>query len=149
MGTCYAKAFKFNLVPFVYFCFYFHYSRKWIWKDIAVIYVKECFAYGSSNSSKAPGLTFRSLIHFENIFVYGVRECFNFILLHVAVQFSQCTETICLLKRLSCFHSMFLCHRLVEYGCLGLFLGFLCCANDLVYGFGPVPYYFNDCSFLA
>ena len=33
------------------------------------------------------GLTFRSLIHFEFIFVYGVRECSNFILLHVAVQF--------------------------------------------------------------
>ena len=30
------------------------------------------------------GLTFRSLIHFQFIFVYGVRECFNFILLHVA-----------------------------------------------------------------
>ena len=34
------------------------------------------------------GLSFRSLIHFEFIFVYGVRECFNFILLHIAVQFS-------------------------------------------------------------
>ena len=34
-------------------------------------------------------LTFRSLIHLEFIFVYGVRECSNFILLHVAVQFSQ------------------------------------------------------------
>ena len=34
-------------------------------------------------------LTFRSLIHFEFIFVYGVRESSNFILLHVAVQFSQ------------------------------------------------------------
>ena len=33
------------------------------------------------------GLTFRSLIHFEFIFVYGVRKCSNFILLHVAVQF--------------------------------------------------------------
>ena len=29
-------------------------------------------------------LTFRSLIHFEFIFVYGVQECSNFILLHVA-----------------------------------------------------------------
>ena len=28
-----------------YFCFYFHYSRGWIQKDIAVIYVKECSAY--------------------------------------------------------------------------------------------------------
>ena len=35
------------------------------------------------------GLKFRSLIHFEFIFVYGVRKCSNFILLHVAVQFSQ------------------------------------------------------------
>ena len=35
------------------------------------------------------GLTFRSLIYFEFIFVYGVRKCSNFILLHVAVQFSQ------------------------------------------------------------
>ena len=34
------------------------------------------------------GHAFRSLIHFESIFVYGVRKCSNFILLHVAVQFS-------------------------------------------------------------
>ena len=43
----------------------------------------------SSKSFIVSGLTFRSLIHFELIFVYGVRECSNFILLHVAVQFSQ------------------------------------------------------------
>ena len=30
------------------------------------------------------GLSFRSLIHFEFIFVYGVRKCSNFFLLHVA-----------------------------------------------------------------
>ena len=35
------------------------------------------------------GLIFRSLIHFEFIFVNGVREWSNFILSHVAVQFSQ------------------------------------------------------------
>ena len=29
------------------------------------------------------GLTFRSLIHFEFIFVYGVRKFSNFILLHI------------------------------------------------------------------
>ena len=43
----------------------------------------------SSKSFIVSGLTFRSLIHFEFIFVYGVRECSNFILLHVAVLFSQ------------------------------------------------------------
>ena len=58
----------------------------------------------SSKSFIASGLTFRSLIHFEFIFVYGVRKCFNFILLHVAVQFSQHH----LLKRLSFLHYMFL-----------------------------------------
>ena len=35
------------------------------------------------------GLTFRSLIYFEFIFVCGVRECSSFILLHTVVQFSQ------------------------------------------------------------
>ena len=58
----------------------------------------------SSKSLIVSGLTFRSLIHFEFIFVYGVRECSHFILLHVAVQFSQNH----LLKRLSFLHCIFL-----------------------------------------
>ena len=49
------------------------------------------------SSLMASCLKFRSLIHFEFIFVYIVRKCSNFILLHVAVQFSQHH----LLKRLS------------------------------------------------
>ena len=44
----------------------------------------------SSRSFRVSSLIFRSLIHFEFIFVYSVRECSNFILLHVAVQFYQC-----------------------------------------------------------
>ena len=43
----------------------------------------------SSKSFIVSGLTFSSLIHFEFIFVYDVRKCSDFILLHVAVQFSQ------------------------------------------------------------
>ena len=58
----------------------------------------------SSKSFIVSGLTYRSLIHFEFIFVYGVRKCSDFILLHVAVQFSQHH----LLKRLSLPHCMFL-----------------------------------------
>ena len=42
-----------------------------------------------SKSFKLSGLTFRSLINFEFVFVCGVRECSNFILLYVAVQFFQ------------------------------------------------------------
>ena len=43
----------------------------------------------SCKSFIVSGLTSRSLMHFEFIFVYGVRKYSNFILLHVAVQFSQ------------------------------------------------------------
>ena len=43
----------------------------------------------SSRRYIVSNLTFRSLIHFEFIFVYGVTECSNFTLLHVVVQFSQ------------------------------------------------------------
>uniref|UniRef100_A0A8C4KWJ5 Uncharacterized protein n=1 Tax=Equus asinus TaxID=9793 RepID=A0A8C4KWJ5_EQUAS len=58
----------------------------------------------SSRSFMVSGLTFKSLIHFELIFVHGVREWSTFILLHVAVQFSQHH----LLKRLSFLHCMLL-----------------------------------------
>ena len=43
----------------------------------------------SSKSFIVSGFISRSLIHFEFIFLYGVRECSHFILLHVAVQFPQ------------------------------------------------------------
>ena len=55
------------------------------------------------------GLTFRSLIHFEFIFVYGVS---SFILLQVVDQFSQHH----LLKRLSFLHCIFL-PPLSKIGC--------------------------------
>ena len=50
------------------------------------------------------GLKFRSLIHFEFIFVYGIRKCSNFILLLITVLFSQHN----LLKRLSFLHCILL-----------------------------------------
>ena len=58
----------------------------------------------SSKSFVVSCLTFRSLIHFQFIFVYGVRKWSNFVLLHVAVQISQHH----LLKRLSLPHCIFL-----------------------------------------
>ena len=39
----------------------------------------------SSKSFIVSGLILRSLIHFEFIFVYGIRKFSNFIILHVAV----------------------------------------------------------------
>ena len=55
----------------------------------------------SPQSFIVSSLTFRPLIHFEFLFVYGVRKCSNFFLLYVAVQFSQHH----LLKRLSLPHN--------------------------------------------
>ena len=69
-----------------------------------MVYVGECFAMFSSRSLIVPGLTFRSLIHFEFIFVYSVRKCSRFILLQVVDQFSQHH----LLKRLFFLHCIFL-----------------------------------------
>ena len=43
----------------------------------------------SSRSFIVSGLRFRSLIHFEFIFVYDVQECSSFILLQVVAQLSQ------------------------------------------------------------
>ena len=43
----------------------------------------------SLRSSMVSDLTFMSLIHFKLIFIYYVRLGFNFILLHMSIQFSQ------------------------------------------------------------
>ena len=72
----------------------------------------------SSKNFLVSSLMFRPLIHFEFIFVYGVRECSNFTLLHAAVQFSQHH----LIKRLS-----LLCRRLGDHRCVGFSLNFLSC----------------------
>ena len=76
---------------FVYFCFSFQYSGRWVIEDPAVIYVRFIYVLPmfSSRSFIVSGLTFRSLIHFEFIFVYGVRKCSSFILLQVVDWFSQ------------------------------------------------------------
>ena len=82
----------------------------------------------SSKSFIVSGLTFRFLIHFEYIFVYGFKEHFNFILLHVVAQFSQYH----FLKRLSFLHCIFLPPLLkIDRRHVGLFLGSLFCSIDL------------------
>ena len=58
----------------------------------------------SSRSFIFSGRTFRSLIHFEFIFMYGVRKCSSFVLLQVVDKFPQHH----LLKRLSFPYCIFL-----------------------------------------
>ena len=75
----------------------------------------------SSSSFVVLCLIFKSLNHFEFIFVYGVRECSDFMDLHVAVQISQNH----LVKRLYFLHvySCLLCQILIYHRYVGLFLG--------------------------
>ena len=74
----------------------------------------------SSSIFMVSNFTFMHLAHFESIFVYGIRECFHFILICIAVQFSQPH----LLKRLPFVYciSCLLCLLLFVYSFSGLFL---------------------------
>ena len=101
----------------------------------------------SSSSFIVSGLTFRSLIHFKIIFVYGVRKYSSSILLQVVDQFSQHH----LLKRLSFLHCIFL-PPLSEIGvhrCVDLSLGFLFCSIDLYFCLCAVPNCLDDCGFVV
>ena len=87
------------------------------------------FCLYSSKSFIVSGLTFRSLIHFEFIFLHSIRECSNFIFLHVAVQLAQHH----LLKKLSFLivYSSHLCCWLIDHKCMDLLWGLLSCPTDL------------------
>ena len=102
----------------------------------------------SSKNFIVSGLTFRSLIHFKFIFVYGVRKCSNFILLHVAVQFSQ----LHLSKRLSLPHCIFLpplSNIRYPKGAWVYFWAFYLVPLVYVSVFVAVPYCLDDCSFVV
>ena len=99
------------------------------------------------------GHIFRSLTHFEFIFVHGVRNCCNFILLHVAIQFSQHR----LLKRLSFLLCIFLpplsnitypqVHGFIS-GLPILFHCFIFLFFSFLFFFVPAPYCLDYCSFV-
>ena len=86
--------------------------------------------------------TFRSLIHFEFIFVCGVREGFNFIVSHVAVQFSQYH----LFRRLSFLHCIFLPPF---YGASVYFWAFYVVSLIYISVFVPIQQCFDYCSFVV
>ena len=102
----------------------------------------------SSKSFIVSGLTFRSLIHFEFLFVYGIRKCYNFILLPVAVQFSQHH----LWKRLSLPHSILfppLSKIKIPTGAWVYFWAFYLVPWVYVSVFVLVPDCLGDCSFVV
>ena len=102
----------------------------------------------SSKSFIVSGLTCTSTIHFKFVFVYGVKKCSNFILLHVAVQFSQHH----LLKSLSLtqLHMLasFVKNKL-HIGAQIYFWAFYLVPFVYIYVFVPVSYCLDDCSFVV
>ena len=85
----------------------------------------------SSKSFIVSHLIFRSLIHFEFIFVYGIREFSNIILIHELSSLPSTTYwRDCLFPIV---YSCLLYHRLVDHRCIGLSLGFLSCSTDIYF----------------
>ena len=97
----------------------------------------------SSKSFTVSGLTFRSLIYFEFIFVHGVRKCLSFIILQVVDQFSQHH----LLKRLS-FLASFVKDK-VSIGAWIYLWAFYFVPLIYISVFVPIPYCLHDCSFVV
>ena len=100
---CCAEAFSFDEVSIVYFCCVFLASGDRSRKMLLQLMSKKLLPVLSPRICMVSGLTLRSIIDFELIFVYGVRKWSCFILLHVAVQFSQHH----LLQRLVFSHCIF------------------------------------------
>ena len=96
-----AKVCKFDWVPFVYFCFYFYCLQR---QTLVQFMSENSSPMLSSGSFMVSCLMFKTLSHFEFIFVHGVRMCSNFIDSHANVQLFQ----LHLLKRLSFSHFIFL-----------------------------------------
>ena len=110
-----------------------------------MVYVGDVLPMFSSRSFIVSGLMFRSLLHFEFIFVYGVRKCSSFILSQVVDQFSQHH----LLKRLSLIHCIFL-PPLSKIRCPGVWIYLWAfCFVPLIYisVFVPARYCLDDCEF--
>ena len=109
---CCTKAFKFNWIFFIFSLISFALGDK-SWKIYCYDFCQSVTLIFSSRSLWFP-VIFRSLIHFEFIFVHCVREYSDFILLHLAVQLSQHH----LLRRLSFLYwkaEKVNCHRLIDH----------------------------------
>ena len=100
----------------------------------------------SSKSFIVSGLMFRSLIHFEFIFVYGVRKCSSFIHLQVGDQFSQHR----LLKRFSPLYILasFVKDKVSIGAWVYLWASYLV-PLSYISVFVPVSYCLDDCGFVV
>ena len=133
----------------IFFFFYFHYYSKWVKEDL-LQFMLSVLPMFSSKSFTVSGLVFKSLIHFEFIFVNGVKKYSKFILLHVVVQFSRHH----LLGR-GCFFSIvyfcLLCQqqKKIPIGTWVYIWAFYLVPLVYISVFVPVPYCLDECSFVV
>ena len=121
-------------------------------EDLALIYSSSVLPMVSSKSFIVSSLTFKSLIHFEFIFVYGVRKFSNFIIFHVGVQFSQNHLFNHLFPR-TVFASLYILSSFVKNKVpIGSWVYFWTSyLGSLAYIsiFVPVPYCLDNCTFVV
>ena len=101
----------------------------------------------SSRSFIVSGLTFRSLIHFEFIFVHGVRKCFSFFHLQVVDQFSQ-HHLLKIVFNLLYIFASFVKDK-VSIGVWTYLWAFYFFPLIYISVFVPGPYFLNDCGFVV
>ena len=97
-----------------------------------------------SRSFIVSGLTFRSLIHFEFIFVYGVRKCSSFILLQVF--------TAPLMKQVVFFSLYILASFVEDKVSIGMWIclwAFYFVPLIYISVFVPIPYCLDNCGFVV
>ena len=128
------------------FAFIFPLQERWAIEDLVVIYVIKCSMF-YTRSFIVSCLTFRFLIHFEFIFVYGVRKCSNFILEHVAVQCSHPYIEQAVFAPLNI--SVSFVKNKISVGALVYFCAFYLVPLVYISGFVPVSYCLHDCSFVV
>ena len=110
-----------------------------------MIYVRECFAYRSFIVS---GLTFRSLIHFEFIFVYGVRKCSNFIFFACSYPGFLAPHTEEAVFPAFFILASFVKNKVPIGACFYLWTLYLVALVSISV-FVPVPRCFDDCNFVV
>ena len=128
-----------NQVPLVSFCFYFHYSTRWVKRILLQFMLRGFLSMFLSKIFIVPGLIFNSLIHFELIFMYGVGKCPNFILLHISVQF------LCKEATFSPFLPFCQNPWVLEFISEAFYLVPLAS----IFAFVTIIYCFDDCSFVV
>ena len=101
----------------------------------------------SSKSFIVSGLTFRSLIHFEFIFVYGIKKCSN------SFSYTQLPSFPASFIEEAVFAPLYnlasFVKNKVTIGAWVYFWVFYLVPLVYIYIFVPVPYYLDDCSFVV